>query len=177
MSNCYAEVVNNIFVSLIHSISWHLYLCSCLIFEKLCEKLIDAIRVLEHTYIPLKMCFSKMTGGQWLQTGCIITLVAQLQGTQDRHAQKPSPLLRPTKEISAMARNLFFSERAKFICQPASWYTFGLPGLVFSPFLCQKIARKNCNFSQGTMCSMQMKADSPGVNHLTCHWAKQSFWS
>lgn len=36
-----------------------LYLCSCLIFEKLCEKLIEAIRVLEHPCISLKMWFPK----------------------------------------------------------------------------------------------------------------------
>lgn len=36
-----------------------LYLCCCLIFEKLCEKLIEAIRVLEHPCISLKMCFPK----------------------------------------------------------------------------------------------------------------------
>lgn len=103
--------------------------------------------------------------------------MAHLQGTQDRQTQKCSPLLTPTKEISAMARNLCCSARAKFLCQSASLHTFGLPGLVFSPFLCQRFARKNYPFSQGTMCSMQMKANSSGVNHLTCHWAKQSFWS
>lgn len=59
MSNCYAEVVNNIFRSSIHRISCHLYLCSCLIFEKLCETLTEAIGVLEHPCIPLKVCFPK----------------------------------------------------------------------------------------------------------------------
>lgn len=40
-----------------------------------------------------------------------------------------------------------------------------LPGKIINSFLSQK-----------TLCSMQMKANCSGVNHLTCHWAKESFW-
>lgn len=36
-----------------------LHLCSCIIFEKLCEKSFEALRVLEHPCISLKMCFQK----------------------------------------------------------------------------------------------------------------------
>lgn len=35
----------------------------------------------------------------------------------------------------------------------------------------------NSFLSQRTVCSMQMKANCSGVNHLTCHWATESFWS
>lgn len=42
----------------------------------------------------------------------------------------------------------------------------GLPRKIIKGFL-----------SQRTMYSMQMKENSSGVNHLTFHWVKQSFWS
>lgn len=154
-----------------------LYLCSCLIFEKLCEKLLKPLEILN---IPVSLwkCDFQNDRGQWLQTGCMIN---PSNGSAPRHPgqanTKSSPLLRPTKEISAMARSLCCSARAEFFSQLVSLHTFALPGLVFSPFLCQRFARKNYPFSQGTMCSVQMKANTSGVNHLTCHWTKQSFWS
>lgn len=150
MSNWYAKVVNNIFRCLIQYFRAHgtLLVLTSHLWKAMREINLSCESSWTYLYHSEKCVFQNEWGILKLPvTTCRLckhpTQWAKLLGTQDRQVQKFSCLLRPTKDICAMPRNVFCSARAKLLSQPASWNDTDLDCQVFSPFLCQRFARKN----------------------------------